>query len=121
MFRSFTAAEGDLIITRQGCTTGTATTLQGWDRIQWRADVPSGSSVQLYLKAAPTEAELATASEVGPFEQSGNAPGDTDSPVDISGIVSSSNTWVEIRVRLESNTDGESPRFDELEITRYCQ
>jgi len=74
--KNFTAPRGSYTQTLAGCER-----YSSWKSISWEASVPANTRLEVYVRVANSQAELALAYRHGPF---------TTSPVDLSGIPKSS-------------------------------
>jgi streptogramin lyase len=84
-----------------------------WSRLEWRADVPPGTSVELWVRSADTVAGLATRSWIGPFRVS---------PADLTvapGPVPPGR-YLEVEVRLETTDRRITPRVYSVSATGLC-
>jgi len=77
-----------------------------WNKVAWNANVPSGASVVTEVRAADTQAGLASLPWI---------------PVANGGDPALTGRFLEVRVRLEANTNGQSPVVYDVTIGSAAQ
>jgi streptogramin lyase len=107
--RTFVSPNGTLRTVIAGCASGPTQ----WERVEWSADTPPGTSVSLRVRTASTEADLAMARWVGPFR---DRPSELEMPP---GPVSGER-FAEIELTLDSGGTMTSPRIDRLTVQYNC-
>jgi sugar lactone lactonase YvrE len=105
--RNFTAPLGTYWRTFEGCQS----TETRWKQVTWKATVPDGTAVKIYVKAADTIDGQQTAVRHGPFEES---PADLIAAGEIVGYY----LWVE--VVLSTEVEGLTPIFKGLGVQWVC-
>lgn len=86
---------------------------QRWTAINWTATIPTGTSVQLYVRTANDTATLATRPWIGPF--TGNPANLTVAPGPVPN-----GRYIEIDVRLETTDRRLTPRVYSVGAVGYC-
>ena len=104
----FTAPRGTYQQLFMGCGLPTSTR---WKQVSWQATVPQGTHVKIYVTAADTEAELATAERHGPFDSS---------PVDLIAAGDISGQFLLVEVVLSTDQDGLTPIFKGIGVQWIC-
>lgn len=107
--RTFVSPNGTLRTVLAGCTVGPT----AWERVDWSADVPPGTSVSLRIRTASTPEGLRDARWVGPFR---SRPTDLALPP---GPVESER-FAELELSLDSGGTDRSPRVEELVVQYHC-
>jgi len=107
--RTFVSPNGTLRTIIAGCAAGPTQ----WERVDWNADLPSGTDVSLRIRTAATEDELAGARWVGPYR---SRPSDLALPP---GPVSGER-FAELELTLESGGTSTSPRIENLTVQYNC-
>jgi len=108
VFRTFTAPNGTFRQVVEGCATG----LTEWEYVNWRADTPGDSRVELRVRTADDAGELATAAWTEPF---------TAAPADLTVAPGPVEPRQFLEFELELIADGvQTPRVTDLTIQYNC-
>ena len=107
--RTFVSPNGTLRTVIAGCASGPTQ----WERVDWSADTPPGTSVSLRIRTATTEADLAMARWVGPFR-------DRPSELELPPGPVSGERFAELELTLDSGGTMTSPRIDRLTVQYNC-
>lgn len=107
--RTFTAPSGFLRTVVTGCEVGPTE----WERVDWDADVPAGTRLELRARAATRAEDLATTPFVGPYT---TRPTDLSSPPGPLG----GGRFLEIELQLFSDGGSATPRIRDLTIQLHC-
>lgn len=107
--RTFVSPNGTLRTVIAGCASGPTQ----WERVEWSADAPPGTSVSLRVRTAATESELEMARWVGPFR-------DRPSELELPPGPVSGERYAELELTLDSGGTMTSPRIDRLTVQYNC-
>lgn len=107
--RTFTAPNGLLRTVLSGCAVGPT----DWERVDWVADVPPGTRVEIRARTASNAAELTTATWRGPFT---SRPSDLMAPPGPVG----NGRLMELELQLFSDGASASPSVSELTVQINC-
>jgi hypothetical protein len=107
--RTFTAPNGFYRTVVEGCGMGATQ----WERLEWDAELPPRTRVQMRVRAASTTAGLATASWLGPFDVS---PADLTLPP---GPVPELR-FLEVEITLVSEDERSSPAVRSVTVQFNC-
>ncbi len=106
--QNFTAPQGNYRRVFNGCPTSEKSI---WERIQWEADTPVGTTVSVRVKAANTLDELIVAPYIGPF---------TESPANLQASDVPDSKFLEVEVTLTTDTAGVTPTLWNLQVVWTC-
>jgi hypothetical protein len=106
----FANPRGHYAFTNDG---GAACWQQRWTSIAWNATIPGGTSVQLWVRTANVQADLASQTWIGPF--TGNPANLTAAPGPVPN-----GRFIEVDVRLETTDRRLTPRVYSVTPTGYC-
>jgi hypothetical protein len=111
--RNFTAPKGTWRRTFAVCDGAAATfTLLDWDAV-----TPSGTSVQVFVRVAASEAELSTAERFGPFVQD---VARTDAAVDLVRAAVPDAAFAQVEVVLRSDDRRATPQLHSIRLVWSC-
>ncbi len=106
--RKFTAPRGTYRKDFKGCSDMT-----GWVKLRWDADVPVGTTLQVYLKVGATQADLDNTATMryGPY---------TTSPLDLKALMIPAGQWMRVEFVLQSTNGMASPVLKGFDLNWSC-
>jgi len=106
--RKFTAPRGTYRKDFEGCSDMT-----GWRTLNWDADVPTGTTLQVFVKVAATRAELDNTAVMryGPY---------TSSPIDLAALMIPKARWIRVEFVLQSNNGASTPVLKGFDLNWSC-
>ena len=106
--RKFTAPRGTYRKDFEGCSD-----MSGWREITWLADVPAGTSIQVFVKVGATRADLDNTATMryGPF---------TASPVDLVAAMIPKARFIRVEFVLQSTNGMSTPVLKAFDVTWSC-
>ena len=107
--RTFTAPNGFMRTVIDGCAMGPTE----WERLEWDAETPPGTRVEIRVRTAPARAGLASATWIGPFE---TMPADLMLPP---GPIPP-NRFMEVEITLVSEDERSTPAVRNVTVQLNC-
>ena len=106
--RKFTAPRGTYRKDFEGCGDMTS-----WVKLEWAADTPPGTTLQIFIKVGATRAELdsTSATRYGPF---------TTTPLDLAAAGIPKNRWIRVEFVLQSANGTSTPVLKGFDLNWSC-